>query len=335
MVHNWVYRGLSMFITCFFGLTMSYSYWRQPEKSIAWAVRNLEIHGNSAKTIYIHLRPSTTSRKTFRFWRPLWPDWWLFTWLLLILIQPACGEEAVVDRPPPIPPAPRTAVLGPCRYPNMMPPIHAIDHRKNRETPCHGPWCPAMSCYRIAESEWSKNWGQPWSPFCGVTKKPSQYAVNSSGFCPPFFRPQLLARLHSPGLRLMHTKSPMKNPEASNQKRKPRSTPTWPPLVGFWWEVEDLDPWNHGRSNTWFFIWVSTMLSFGRSQKISNQPYGNLGLLPKKTTQHLNFNISRKEPAGTTKIPPLSPSIFDAKNPSVSGVGFPDKINPTNFSHGL
>lgn len=55
----------------------------------------------------------------------------------------------------------------------------------------------------------------------------------------------------------------------------------------------------------------------------------------KKTTQHLNFNISRKEPAGTTKIPPLSPSIFDAKNPSVSGVGFPDKINPTNFSHGL
>jgi hypothetical protein len=49
----------------------------------------------------------------------------------------------------------------------------------------------------------------------------------------------------------------------------------------------------------------------------------------------LNFNISRKEPAGTTKIPPLSPSIFDAKNPSVSGVGFPDKINPTNFSHGL
>ena len=67
----------------------------------------------------------------------------------------------------------------------------------------------------------------------GTQKKPSQYAVNSSGFCPPFFRPQLLARLHSPGLRLMHTKSPMKNPEASNQKRKPRSTPTWPPLVGF------------------------------------------------------------------------------------------------------
>jgi len=61
------------------------------------------------------------------------------------------------------------------------------------------------------------------------------------------------------------------------------------------------------------------------------EPYRNLGLL----CYFQKKNISRKESAGTTKIPPLSPSIFDAKNPSVSGVGFPDKTNPTNFSHGL
>lgn len=334
MVHNWVYRGLSMFITCFFGLTMSYSYWRQPEKSIAWAVRNLEIHGNSAKTIYIHLRPSTTSRKTFRFWRPLWPDWWLFTWLLLILIQPACGEEAVEDRPPPIPPAPRTAVLGPCRYPNMMPPIHAIDHRKNRETPCHGPWCPAMSCY-IAESEWSKNWGQPWSPvgspLCGVTKKPSQYAVNSSGFCPPnIFGPSFF---HQGSILLVCGWC------TRNRPWRIRRLPTRSANLGrrlhghLWWVSGGWRIWIRCSSreiqHMIFHMGVNNVVFWKISKNI--EPYRNLGLL----CYFQKKNISRKESAGTTKIPPLSPSIFDAKNPSVSGVGFPDKTNPTNFSHGL